>query len=106
MFGDLLGNMQEQQIQLKKRLASIVVEATEGDGAVKVTVNANRELLNIVFDKTKIDWNDQDMVEELAVAAVNKAMRLASEKEAVEAEKLLQNIMPTGMGGLAGLFGK
>ena len=106
MFGDLLGNMQEQQAQLKKTLATLFVEVTQGNGAVTVKANANREIINIAFDPTKLDWSDQEQVEEMTVAAVNKALQAAAEKEALETEKLLQNIMPPGLGGLGALFGK
>ncbi len=37
MFGDLFGNVQQQQEEMKKKLATISVVGESGDGAVKVT---------------------------------------------------------------------
>ncbi|MEM1323267.1 MAG: YbaB/EbfC family nucleoid-associated protein [Bacteroidota bacterium] len=105
MFGDLMGNMEEQQKALKAKLAQISVEAQAGDGAVKVKANANREIVNISFDKSAMDWEDQEQVEDLVMVAVNRVLQLAAEKEAEETQKMIQDMMPPGLGGLGNLFG-
>lgn len=105
MFGDLMGNMKEQQKEMRRKLAEFKVEAEAGNGAVKVTANANRELLDIKFDKNKLDWDDAEMVQDLIIAAVNKALEKAAEKEAEEAQNIMKNMLPPGMGDLGGLFG-
>ena len=46
-----MGNMEEKQKAMRKKLAEITVEAEAGDGAVKVTANANRKIMNIAIDK-------------------------------------------------------
>ncbi len=105
MFGDLMGNMKEQQKEMRRKLSEFKVEAEAGNGAVKVVANANRELLDIQFDKEKLDWEDTEMVQDLIVAAVNKALEKAAEKEAEEAQNIMKNMLPPGMGDLGGLFG-
>lgn len=105
MFGDLMGNMKEQQKEMRRKLAEFKVEAEAGDGAVKVVANANRELLDIQFDKQKLDWEDAEMVQDLIIAAVNKALEKAAEKEAEEAQNIMKNMLPPGLGDLGGLFG-
>ncbi|MCB0580959.1 MAG: YbaB/EbfC family nucleoid-associated protein [Phaeodactylibacter sp.] len=105
MFGDLMGNMKEQQKEMRRKLAEFKVEAEAGDGAVKVVANANRELLDIQFDKQKLDWEDAEMVQDLIIAAVNKALEKAAEKEAEEAQNMMKNMLPPGLGDLGGLFG-
>ena len=105
MFGDLMGNMEERQKEMRKKLAEIIVEAEAGDGAVKVKANATREILNISIDKEKLDWEDQEEVEDLILVAVNRAIASAAEKEAEESQKLIQDMLPPGMGGLGDLFG-
>ncbi|MBI5914950.1 MAG: YbaB/EbfC family nucleoid-associated protein [Bacteroidetes bacterium] len=102
MFGDLFGNVQQQQEEMKKKLATITVVAEAGDGAVKVTANANREILDISIDRAKLDWNDVEQVQDLVLAAVNSALEKAMVKEQAEAQKLIQQMMPPGMGGLFG----
>lgn len=105
MFGDLLGDMKEQQKEMRRKLAEFRVEAEAGGGAVKVTANANRELIDIRFDREKLDWDDAEMVQDLIIAAVNKAMEKAAEKEAEEAQNIMKNMLPPGMGDLGKLFG-
>ncbi|MCO6493876.1 MAG: YbaB/EbfC family nucleoid-associated protein [Phaeodactylibacter sp.] len=105
MFGDLMGNMKEQQKEMRRKLAEFKVEAEAGDGAVKVVANANRELLDIQFDKQKLDWEDAEMVQDLIIAAVNNALEKAAEKEAEEAQNIMKNMLPPGLGDLGGLFG-
>ncbi len=104
MFGDLMGNLKKQQEELKGKLAQIHVEAESGGGAVKVTASAERKILHIQIDKSKLDWEDVVQVQDLVLVAVNKAIELAAEKEQAEAKKLVQDMLPPGLGGLAGMF--
>ena len=105
MFGDLMGNMKEQQKEMRKKLAEFRVQADAGNGAVKVTANANRELIDIQFDKDKLDWEDTEMVQDLIIAAVNQVLEQAAAKEAEEAQNIMKNMLPPGMGDLGNLFG-
>ena len=101
----MFGNMEEMQQQMKAKLAAINVEAESGDGAVKVTATASRQILNISFDKEKLDWDDQEQVEDLVMVAVNRVIERAAEKEAEETQNMLKDMLPPGMGGLSDLFG-
>jgi hypothetical protein len=105
MFGDLMGNMEEKQKAMRKKLAEITVEAEAGDGAVRVQANANREIINIAIDREKLDWEDTEMVEDLVTVAVNLALERAAEKESEESERLIREMLPPGMEGLSGMFG-
>jgi DNA-binding YbaB/EbfC family protein len=100
MFGDLLSQAKEQQKAMHEKLAAITIEAEAGDGAVKVTANAAREILNIKFDKALLDWEDMEQVEDLVTVAVNRALALAAEKEAAESQNMIQNMIPPGLEGL------
>jgi len=102
MLGDMFGQVEEQQKAMRQQLATITIEAEAGDGAVKVVANANREILNITFDKTLLDWNDTEQVEDLVTVAVNRVLELAAQKEAAEAQNLLKNMLPPGFGGMFG----
>ena len=59
MFGDLFGNIEQQQEELQKKLATIEVAGDAGDGAIKVIANANQKILNISIDQSKLDWEDK-----------------------------------------------
>lgn len=105
MFGDMFGNLEEKQKEMREQLAQFTVEAEAGDGAVRVTANANREIINIAIDKDAMDWEDSEQLEDLVTVAVNRALELAAAKEAEESQKLLKSMMPPGMGDLSNLFG-
>ncbi len=101
MFGD----MEEKQRELKEKLSAITVEGVADAGAVVVTANANREILNIRIDPEKVDTSDLDQLQDLIIAATNRALSMAADKEAEEAQNLLRNMLPPGLGGLGNLFG-
>ena len=102
MFGDMFGNMEERQQEMREKLAQFVIEAEAGDGAVKVTANANREITNLSIDRDKLDWDDPESVEDMVLIAVNRALEKAAEKEGEESQKMLNDMLPPG---LAGMFG-
>lgn len=106
MFGNAFGNFQEKQEELKAKLQEIEVEAEAGDGAVKVTANAARQILNIDIDHDKIDLSDKEGLEDLILVAINRVIKLAAEKELAESQAMLKDILPPGLGGLGKLFGR
>jgi nucleoid-associated protein EbfC len=102
MFEDLMGNMKEQQKAMRSKLAQIFVEAQAGDGAIRVTVNANREIVNISIDRSALDWDDHEQLEDFLVIAINQALEKAAEKEAEEAQKMIDDLLPPGLNDLMG----
>lgn len=105
MFGNLMGNMEEQQAAMKERLSKIELEAEAGDGAVTVKVNGNNEVLNVSIDASKLDWEDKEQVEDLVMVAVNRAIEKAKEASGREAQKMIADMLPPGMGDLGNLLG-
>lgn len=103
MFGNMMGQLQEMQGRLKEKLRSIEVEATAGDGAVRVKMNAARELLNVHLDAERLDMTDTEHIEDLLVVAVNRALAEAAAKEAAEGQQLVQGMLPSGLGNLFGM---
>lgn len=102
MFGDLMGNMQEKQEALQKKLAGIELEESIEGGAIVVKANAIREILNISIDRTKIDLNDKDQLEDMLVIAINRILEKAAVREASESKKLMSDLLPPGFGNLFG----
>lgn len=100
MFGD----MQEKQEALRKQLGEMRLEAAAGDGMIKVTANGNREIVNISIDPKAITPDDPEQLEDLLLVAINRATALAAETEAAESQKLIQDMLPPGMGGLSDMF--
>jgi nucleoid-associated protein EbfC len=102
MFGDF----EKMQEEMQEKLGAITVEAEAGDGAVKVTMSAKLEVENIKIDATKLDANDTEQLEDFILVAMNEAIVKAQTKAAAETQKMMQNILPGGLGSLGGLFGK
>lgn len=88
---------------MRQQLAEITIEAEAGDGAVKVTANANRKILDIAINREKLDLEDLEQLQDMLLTAVNRALEKAQIKEQAEANKMIQNMIPPG---LEGLFGK
>jgi nucleoid-associated protein EbfC len=106
MFDNLLGNLQKQQEELQQKLSEIYVEADAGDGAVTVKASCNLIIENIKINPAKLDMNDPEQVEDLVLVAVNEALEEARKKAAIETNKLLQGMMPPGMGDFGGMLGQ
>ena len=80
----MLGQAQEMQQQMEQRLASTVVEATSGGGAVTVKMNGKKQVLSLKIDPTAVaglgsNTADIEMLEDLITAALTEAGRRADE---------------------------
>jgi DNA-binding protein YbaB len=102
MFDQLFGDMQKKQEDMKNKLASITLDHTIDD-AITISLNANKEVLNISIHEDKIDLTDKEQLEDLLVVGLNEALQKAEEVQVKESQSLLGDIMP---GGLDNLFGK
>jgi len=103
-LGDLPGLMrkaQEMQSQMKKvqeELAKKTITADAGGGMVQATVNGKLELTKIRIDKTKIDPNDTELLEDVIVAAVQAAQTRAIQSVQQEMQKMAGDMgLPPGM---------
>lgn len=72
--------MQAKMEKMQKELEDKTYEATSGGGAVKALVNGKKELLDLQVEKDVVDPEDVEMLEDLILAAVNEAMRAATEE--------------------------
>ncbi len=82
--------MQQDLQQAQSDLAERTYEATSGGGVVKATVRGSGELVSVEFDPSILDPDDPEMAGDLVVAAVNAALKMASDDAGA------------AMGGLAG----
>lgn len=100
MFGkisELQTKVQEAQEELEK----VEVEAEAGGGMVKVKANGKRKILSIKLDKDVIDPEDAEMLEDLVVAGVNKALDKAEEAAQKKMQDAYKGMMPGG--GIPGM---
>ena len=91
--------MQQDFLKMQEELESSSFEFTAGGGAVKATVSGTRQFSAIEIDPEVVDPEDVEMLQDLILAAVNGAIKLADDRTN-EAMAKLQG----GMGGFPGLF--
>jgi nucleoid-associated protein EbfC len=90
--------LQAKLKQMQEEAAAKTVEAQAGGGMVKVVVDGSMRLRKIEIDPALIAANDQPMLQDLIVVAVNDGLRKAQELAASEMSKLAGPLGP-----LAGL---
>lgn len=88
--------MQRQMEESQKDLETKEFIAKAGGGAVEVTVTGNKEVTKVKLDKEAVDPEDSEMLEDLIMAAVNEALRMAEEANAEVMSKMTGGL---GLGG-------
>jgi nucleoid-associated protein EbfC len=86
--------MQEKMKEVQENLVNIKVTAEAGAGMVKATVNCKKQLVDLEIDKDIINPDDPEMMNDLIVAAVNKALEMADAKAREEVKKQTEGMMP------------
>lgn len=71
--------MQRDAAAAQEEIAQMEFTATAGGGMVEATVTGGGELKALRIDPEAIDPEDTEMLEDTIVAAVNEALRTASE---------------------------
>ena len=89
--------MQQKLSEVQNDLAGKSVTASVGGGMVSVTVNGKNELLSIQIDKEVINPDDQAMLQDLIVSAVNEAIRKAQDMTKEEMRKITGGINIPGI---------
>ena len=90
--------MQERVKKLQEEAGNKAVEASSGGGMVTVVANGRQEVLSIKIDKSVVDPNDVEMLQDLVTAAVNEALRKSQELMKEEMGRLTAGMgLPPGM---------
>lgn len=89
--------MQAKMAQVQEELARKEVEGSSGGGMVKVRMNGQQEVLSVVFDPEVFGEGDKEMLEDLVVAAINEARRLALDLAKEEMSKITGGLPIPGM---------
>ena len=90
--------MQARMAEMQAKLAEIEVTGTAGGGMVQVTLNGKGEVKKLKLDKSAVDPNETEVLEDLILAAFNDAKARADRLAAEEMEKLTGGLkLPPGM---------
>ena len=102
MFGNLFGDFEKKQEELRERLDAILVDAEVEDGAVRVTATAAGELRDLVINPEKLDVQDVEALQDLVLEAVNRALDEARKVQAETSRALIKDMLPPGFDKLFG----
>jgi len=92
-------NILKQMQKVKEKMAAAqaavrqkTVEVAVGGGMVTVVANGAQEIVSISFDKSVVDPDDVDMLEDLVLSAINDALRKSKELMAQEMGKFAKQM--------------
>ena len=90
--------LQKQMTAMQEELKQKTVDVTAGGGAVKITMNGEKEVKGIVIDPAAVDPEDVEMLQDLLAAAFNEASKKVDEMMTSEMGKLTGGLgLPPGM---------
>ncbi|HTW24440.1 MAG TPA: YbaB/EbfC family nucleoid-associated protein [Candidatus Baltobacteraceae bacterium] len=93
----MLAQFRQVQERLEKQIDGISVEASAGGGMVTVKMNGQKQLTEVRIEPDVFKGRDQEMIQELILAAVNEANRRVDEELSKQVKDLT--------GGLPGIVG-
>jgi hypothetical protein len=89
--------MQEEMQKVQEQLGNLSVSEEAGGGMIKATANGNKELTSIIIDPQVINPDEKEILEDLVVAAVNKALHSANKLAEEEMAKVTKGMLPPGL---------
>jgi len=90
--------MQRQMEEMQADMASKSLDISAGGGAIKVTINGEKQLTALTISPEVVDPDDVEMLQDLVISAVNEAIRQMDESTSSQMAKI------TGGMSLPGLF--
>ncbi|MGD1212724.1 MAG: YbaB/EbfC family nucleoid-associated protein [Candidatus Acidiferrales bacterium] len=93
----MLTQFRQVQEKLEKQIDELSVEASAGGGMVSVKMNGQKQLTEVRIEPDVFKSKDQEMLQELILAAVNEATRRVDEA--------LSQQMKDIAGGVPGIMG-
>jgi hypothetical protein len=103
MFGNMgdmmgmMGKMKDLQARMKEAqesLGTLTESAESGAGLVRVTINGQKKIIDLQIDADLIKPDDKEMLQDLIVAAVNKALESIEPKIKEHLQKATEGLLP------------
>ncbi|MDE2731385.1 MAG: YbaB/EbfC family nucleoid-associated protein [Bacteroidota bacterium] len=99
-MADLFGkvsSIQQQIAVVQKNLARIQVSAEVGGGMVRVTATGTQRIVDIEFEPEVVNPDDVELLRELVIAGVNRALEESARKQKEEMQSVAGGLLPPGM---------
>ncbi len=89
--------MQAEMERVQNELENKTITQESGGGMVKATANGKKGIVSIEIDNEIIESGDKEMIEDLVVAAVNKALDAAGKMAEEEMANVTKGMIPPGL---------
>ena len=99
-MADLFGKMADMQKRMSDTQATLAAErvtAEAGGGMVTVTADGTGRIVGIKIERDAVDPDDLELLEDLVVAGVNKAIEEAEGIKAQKMQEAATSILPPGL---------
>ncbi|MEZ5307897.1 MAG: YbaB/EbfC family nucleoid-associated protein [Pyrinomonadaceae bacterium] len=93
-LNSMMQQAKEMQEQMSREMKEMVVDASAGGGAVSVKMRGDFEVVELVISPDLVADGDTEMIQDLAVAALNEARRKVEES----LKGKLGGMLPPGLG--------
>ncbi len=96
-MNEMMGKMKNAQAKLKEtqaNLKNISLSTESGAGMVKVSINGDRKIIALSIDESLLTKDDKEMVEDLVIAAINKANEEIEVRIKEEMQKNTSDMLP------------
>jgi nucleoid-associated protein EbfC len=89
--------MQAEMQRVQSELGNKTVTEEAGGGMIKATANGNKDIISVEIDPQVINADEKEILEDLVVAAVNKALQSAAKMAEDEMGKITKGMLPPGL---------
>ena len=80
--------MQQKMAKMQEEMEHLRIEASVGGGVVSATVTGRQKLVSLKIDKSVVDPEDIDMLQDLVITAVNEAIKKSQDLQQQEMGKV------------------
>ncbi|MGH9711210.1 MAG: YbaB/EbfC family nucleoid-associated protein [Candidatus Acidiferrales bacterium] len=100
----MMSQLWQMQQNLEQKRGEIHAEATAGGGMVAVKMNGQKQLTEVKIEPDVFAGKDQEMLQDLILAAVNEASRRVDEELAKQVKDMAGNLPGAAGLRIPGLF--
>lgn len=80
--------MQQKMAKMQEEMEQLRIEASVGGGVVSAIVTGRQKLVSLKIDKSVVDPEDIDMLQDLVITAVNEAIKKSQDLQQGEMTKV------------------
>ncbi len=89
--------MQAEMQKIQSELVNLTVSEEAGGGMIRATANGQKEIISVEIDSQVINKDDKEILEDLVVAAVNKALTSAGKMAEEQMANVTKGMLPPGI---------